>query len=53
VAAGILLIREAGGFATDLQGGEAVPETAHLVAGNEAIHRQLLSVLREGGGVSG
>jgi myo-inositol-1(or 4)-monophosphatase len=46
IAAGILLIREAGGFITDLDGGEATAETADLVAGNEAIHRQLLTLLR-------
>ncbi|HWT31235.1 MAG TPA: inositol monophosphatase family protein, partial [Propylenella sp.] len=36
-AAGILLIREAGGYVTDLDGGEASPESSHIVAGNEAI----------------
>ncbi len=53
VAAGMLLIREAGGFVTDLEGGDTALETGNVVAGNEAIHRQLLSVLRDGGGVSG
>ncbi len=46
LAAGILLIREAGGFATDLKGGEAILETGGVIAGNEAIHRQLLEQLR-------
>jgi myo-inositol-1(or 4)-monophosphatase len=45
-AAGILLIREAGGFVTDLDGAEATAETADLVAGNEAVHRQLLTLLQ-------
>jgi myo-inositol-1(or 4)-monophosphatase len=46
VAAGMLLIREAGGFVTDLDGGEAIFESGHIVAGNEAIHRQLLALLK-------
>ncbi len=46
MAAGILLIREAGGFATDLDGGEAILNGGHIVAGNEAIHRQLLGLLK-------
>jgi len=46
VAAGLLLIREAGGYVTDVDGGEASPESGHIVAGNEAIHRQLLTLLR-------
>jgi myo-inositol-1(or 4)-monophosphatase len=36
MAAGILLIREAGGFATDLDGGETMVESGHIAAGNEA-----------------
>jgi myo-inositol-1(or 4)-monophosphatase len=46
MAAGILLIREAGGFVTDLEGGDAMLEKGGVVAGNEAIHRQLLARLR-------
>jgi myo-inositol-1(or 4)-monophosphatase len=46
MAAGLLLIREAGGYVTDVDGGEASPESGHIVAGNEAIHRQLLTLLR-------
>jgi myo-inositol-1(or 4)-monophosphatase len=46
MAAGILLIREAGGFATDLDGGETMVESGHIAAGNEAIHRQLLTLLK-------
>jgi myo-inositol-1(or 4)-monophosphatase len=46
IAAGALLIREAGGFVSDLEGGEGMFEAGHVVAGNEAIHRELLSVLR-------
>ena len=45
VAAGTLLVREAGGFVTDLAGGEGVLEADGIVAGNEAIHAQLRSLI--------
>jgi myo-inositol-1(or 4)-monophosphatase len=46
MAAGILLIREAGGYVTDVKGGEAMLETGGIVAGNEAIHRHILARIR-------
>jgi myo-inositol-1(or 4)-monophosphatase len=46
LAAGILLIREAGGFVTDLDGGDAMLGSGDVVAGNEAVHRQLLTHIR-------
>jgi myo-inositol-1(or 4)-monophosphatase len=46
MAAGLLLIREAGGFVTDLDGGDHILERGHVVAGNESMHRQLLGLLR-------
>ena len=46
MAAGILLIREAGGFVTDMKGGDAMFESGGIVAGNEAIHRELLTLIR-------
>jgi myo-inositol-1(or 4)-monophosphatase len=46
MAAGMLLIREAGGFVSDLDGNEATLESPGIAAGNEAIHRQLLAVLK-------
>jgi myo-inositol-1(or 4)-monophosphatase len=46
MAAGLVLIREAGGFATDLDGGDAMFDKGHIAAGNEAVHRQLISLLR-------
>ena len=48
IAAGILLIREAGGVVTDLSGREVGIEHTGLVAGNPAIHRWLLETLRSG-----
>ena len=46
VAAGMLLVREAGGFVSDLGGGDAIMERGDIVAGNETMHRQLLAVLK-------
>jgi myo-inositol-1(or 4)-monophosphatase len=47
MAAGILMIRESGGFATDKAGGQKMFETGAVVAGNEAIHRALLKTLKK------
>ncbi len=47
VAAGILMIREAGGFVTDRHGGQDMFDSGSIVAGNEAIHRALLKTLEE------
>src|ERR1700750_2996043 len=41
-AAGIALVREAGGFATDLDGRDDMLKTGGILAGNENIHRELL-----------
>jgi myo-inositol-1(or 4)-monophosphatase len=49
VAAGMLLVREAGGFVSDVEGGEGVFTSGHVVAGNETMHRELLRLLREAG----
>ncbi|MBO6717546.1 MAG: inositol monophosphatase [Rhizobiaceae bacterium] len=45
LAAGILMVREAGGFASDRQGGDAMFDNGTIVAGNEAIHKALLATL--------
>jgi len=47
MAAGILIIREAGGFATDKAGGHDIFGTGGIVAGNEAIHTALLKTLKK------
>jgi myo-inositol-1(or 4)-monophosphatase len=46
VAAGILLVREAGGIVTDLEGQSARPVAGGLVAGNPAMHAWLLQTVR-------
>jgi myo-inositol-1(or 4)-monophosphatase len=45
LAAGIVLVREAGGFISDIRGGETMLETGDIVAGNEAIHKGLLGAI--------
>ena len=47
MAAGIALVREAGGYVTDLDDRDAMLATGGILAGNEAIHRDLLRVLKE------
>jgi myo-inositol-1(or 4)-monophosphatase len=49
LAAGILLVREAGGFVTDLDGGDAVLAKGHVAAGNDTMHRELLRLIKEAG----
>ncbi|RIK98722.1 MAG: inositol monophosphatase [Proteobacteria bacterium] len=45
MAAGILLVREAGGTATGLTGNDDALATGHIVCGNEAIHGALVKIL--------
>ncbi len=44
-AAGLLLVREAGGRVTDYHGRPAVAETPHIVASNGQLHRLMLTVV--------
>jgi myo-inositol-1(or 4)-monophosphatase len=41
VAAGMLLVREAGGFVTDFRGGDRAIERSEFLAGNDAMHSKL------------
>jgi len=52
MAAGIALVREAGGFVTDLDGREDMLKTGGIIAGTDAIHRELLRTLKEAAKVS-
>jgi myo-inositol-1(or 4)-monophosphatase len=44
VAAGIILIKEAGGFISELDGGSNIIEGGSIVAGNEHLHKALVEV---------
>ena len=46
VAAGMLMVQEAGGIVTDLEGNPARPVAGALVAGNPAMHAWLLQTVR-------
>lgn len=47
VAAGVLLVREAGGVITDLDGGESYLRSGNLIAGPEGVYQGLLAVARQ------
>ena len=47
LAAGALLIEEAGGRVSDLEGGEDYLHTGNIVAGSHAVHGELLAAVRE------
>ena len=49
MAAGLILLREAGGFVSDCDGGDDMFGKGHIVAGNEAIQKELLRVLKGAG----
>jgi Archaeal fructose-1,6-bisphosphatase and related enzymes of inositol monophosphatase family len=46
VAAGIVLVREAGGHVTDLTGGKGMLSGSGIVASNTALHEDLMAMLR-------
>jgi len=46
MAAGMILVREAGGFVSDFEGGDDILGTGNIVAGNEYIHRELVTALK-------
>jgi myo-inositol-1(or 4)-monophosphatase len=47
IAAGLLLVQEAGGFTTDLAGGKTMLTSGDVVAVNSSLHRPLLALLSE------
>ncbi len=49
IAAGVLLVREAGGFVSDMEGRAPALDAGHILAANEALHPQLLKLLKTGG----
>src|SRR5262249_55713662 len=46
-AAGVLMVREAGGYVTDLEGRERTIEPGDVIAGNETMHREVLELLQK------
>lgn len=51
IAAGIVLVREAGGFVTDFENRQKMLESGHVVAATPAIHERLLMLLKKAGRV--
>ena len=47
IAAGALIVREAGGRATDVRGGDAFLEDGSICAGGPTIHDAMLAITRE------
>ena len=49
MAAGILIVREAGGYVTDCNGTDAMLQTGDILAGNETLQKELLAILKRTG----
>ena len=47
LAAGLLLVREAGGFVTDAAGGQTMLRSGDIVAGNEAVQGELVKLIKQ------
>ncbi|PMY01222.1 inositol monophosphatase, partial [Pseudomonas sp. MPR-R2A5] len=45
VAAGLLLVKEAGGFVTDFRGGDRMMERSEFLAANDALQSRLHKLL--------
>ncbi|MEM7003208.1 MAG: inositol monophosphatase family protein, partial [Pseudomonadota bacterium] len=46
IAAGIVLVREAGGFVSDLSGGEGYWDSGDILAANPKLMRQIVQVTK-------
>jgi myo-inositol-1(or 4)-monophosphatase len=47
IAAGMLLVREAGGYVSDLSGGQKMMESGDVLAANDHLHLPLAALMRE------
>ncbi|MEQ9638379.1 MAG: inositol monophosphatase family protein [Alphaproteobacteria bacterium] len=50
IAAGLLIVREAGGFVSDIDGRDRMMESGDIVASNATLHEPLLALLRSPSG---
>lgn len=50
MAAGAVLVREAGGYVADVNGNPGYMQTGDIVAGNEAMHRDLIALIKKAQG---
>jgi myo-inositol-1(or 4)-monophosphatase len=46
-AAGVILVREAGGYVTDLEDKERTMVVGDIIAGNSTLHREVLTLLKD------
>jgi myo-inositol-1(or 4)-monophosphatase len=46
-AAGIIMVREAGGFVTDIDGRDDIFGHGEILAGNDTMHRELLALIKQ------
>ncbi len=49
MAAGIIMVREAGGYVSDCEGSDDPMAKGDIAVGNEAIHREMLRALKDAG----
>jgi len=49
IGAGIVLVREAGGYVTDIDGGATMMKSGNVVAANDRLHTSFRKVLRDSG----
>jgi len=47
IAAGLLMVRESGGYATDLDGAHGLPRSGDVIAANDHLHTALIQLMRE------
>jgi myo-inositol-1(or 4)-monophosphatase len=46
IAAGLIMVREAGGVVSGIEGGDTALATGHVVCGNETVQRELVKILK-------
>ncbi|WP_424629208.1 inositol monophosphatase family protein [Bradyrhizobium sp. SYSU BS000235] len=46
IAAGLVMVREAGGVVSGIEGGDTAMATGHVVCGNEIVQRELVKILK-------